>query len=53
MLRELISVIITPPITPNNVWGISKRNFQEKITPPCPVLLGGYTIFYTKKFSGN
>ena len=32
VLGELISVISTPPITPNILWGFNKRNFQE-ITP--------------------
>ena len=31
IFRELISVIITPPITPNDFWGFNKRNFQEKL----------------------
>ena len=36
IFRELISVIITPPITPNNFWGFNKRNSQEKCTLWCP-----------------
>ena len=33
----IISVIISPPITPNQFWGFTKRNSQKKITPPCLV----------------
>ena len=28
---ELLSVITAPPITPNNFWGVSKRNLQDKL----------------------
>ena len=35
--QELISVIISPPITPNKFWGFNKRNNQENYTTPaCP-----------------
>ena len=37
--RIIISVIITPPITPNNFWGFNKRNSPGKITPSCVVPL--------------
>ena len=37
ILRELISAIISPPVTPNNFWGFSKRNSQENYTTlSCP-----------------
>ena len=51
IFQELISVIISLPITPNNFWGFKKRNSQ-KLTPPCLVPIRKYcTIFYTKRFS--
>ena len=42
-----MSVIITPPITPNKVWGFDKRNSKEKLHHPVLSLLGklfGVTI---------
>ena len=30
--QELVSVIISPPITPNKFWGFNKRNSQENYT---------------------
>ena len=41
--RELISAIISPPITPNNnynFWGVNKRNSQENSHHPVLSLLG-------------
>ena len=29
ILRELISVIIAPPITPNNFWGLKKPKIDK------------------------
>ena len=41
ILQELIiSVIISPPITPNKFWGFNKRNSQEKLHHPISSLLG-------------
>ena len=31
IFQELMSVIISPPITPNKFWGFNKRNSQEKL----------------------
>ena len=46
-----MSVIISPPITPNKSWGFNKRNSQE-ITPPCLVpILGNITQSFTPKYS--
>ena len=50
-LQELISVIITLPITPNKFWGLNKRNSQEKITPPCLVPFRKITQSFTPKDS--
>ena len=37
LFQELISVIISPPITPNKFWGFNKRNSQENDTTlACP-----------------
>ena len=30
LFQQLVSVIITPLITPNNFWGFNKRSSQEK-----------------------
>ena len=38
--QELISVIVSPPITPNKFWGFNKRNSQEKLHHPVLCLLG-------------
>ena len=48
--QELISVIISPPITPNKFWGFNKRNSQEKLHHPVLFLSGKYTPF-TPKYS--
>ena len=48
--RELISVIITPPITP---WGFNKRNSQEKIAPCVVPLRKEHTTDYAKILSEN
>ena len=37
MFEELISVIFTPPITPNKFWGFTECNTQENVpTLSCP-----------------
>ena len=37
IFRDLISVIISPPITQNKFWGFNKRNSQENYTTlSCP-----------------
>ena len=37
IFQELISVILSPPITPNKFWRFNKRNFQEIYTTlSCP-----------------
>ena len=51
IFRELISVIITPPITPNNFWRFNKRNSQEKLHLLVLSLLGGSTPPITPKYS--
>ena len=43
IFRELISVVITPPITPNYFWGFNKRNSQEKLHLLVLSLLGRST----------
>ena len=50
--QELISVIISPPITPNQFWGFNKRNSQE-ITPPClvPIRKCNITQSFTPTYS--
>ena len=51
IFRELISVLITPPITPNNYWGFSKRYFQEKLNLLVLPLIGRRTPPITPKYS--
>ena len=51
IVRELISVIIATPITPNNVWGFNKRNAQEKLHLLVLSLLGRSTPLITPKYS--
>ena len=51
IFRELISVIVTPPITPNNFWGFNKRNSQEKSHLLVLSLLGRSTPPITPKYS--
>ena len=54
IFQELISVIVSPPITPNIFWGFNKRTSQGKLHHPVLSLLRKMTeIFYTKIFSGN
>ena len=48
--RELISVIIAPPITPNNFWGFNKCNFP-KLHLLVLSLLGRSTPPITPKYS--
>ena len=50
MFSSPIRVVITPPITPNNFWGFSKRNSPGKITPCCLLsLLGKITYVITPR----
>ena len=49
--QELISVIITPPITPNHFWGFNKRNSQERLHQPVLSLSGKITPSFTPKYS--
>ena len=40
IFQESLSVIATPPITPNRFWGFNKRNSQEKSHHPVLSLSG-------------
>ena len=51
ILRELIRVMITPPITPNNFWGFNKRKSQEKWHPLVLSLLRRNPPQITPKYS--
>ena len=51
IFRQLISVIITPPIPPNNFSGFNKRSSQENCTFLCFSLLGRSTPPITPKYS--
>ena len=54
IIRELTSVINTPPIKPTNFWGFAKRNSQEKLHLFVLSLLGRSTPpIATKRFSEN
>ena len=46
-----MSVIISPPITPNKFWGFNKRNSQAKLHHPVLFLLGKITLSFTPKHS--
>ena len=49
--QELICVIISPPITPNQFWGFNKRNSQEYYTTLVLSLLGNIAQSFTPKHS--
>ena len=51
IFQELISVIITPPITPNNFWRFSKRNSLEILPLLVLSLLGRSPPLITPKYS--
>ena len=43
LFQELMSVSITPPITPNDFWGFNKHNSQAKLHHLVLSLLGRNT----------
>ena len=51
LFGELISVIVTPLITPNNFGGFHKRNLQQKLHLLFLPLLGRITPPITPKYS--